>query len=71
MKHSLTIDGIKYTLALSVVLSGFQVALAVVNPLGYVDNHYTSVFKTFENYWDAEEYYSKIYRYNTGKELEA
>lgn len=69
MKHNLTINGIKYTLALSVVLTGFQVALAVVNSYGNVDNHYTSVFKTFENYWDAKDYYSKIYRYQTGKEL--
>lgn len=69
MKRSLIINGIKYTLALSVVLTGFQVTLAVINSLGHVDNHYASVFKTFENYWDAEDYYSKIYRYNTGKEL--
>lgn len=69
MKHSLIINGIKYTLALSAVLTGFQVALAVVNSLGYIDYHYESVCKTFENYWDAEDYYSKLYRYNTGKEL--
>lgn len=71
MKHNLTINGIKYTLALSVVLTGFQVALAVVNSQGYVDNHYISVFKTFENYWDAKSYYADIYRYQTGKRLEA
>lgn len=69
MKHSLIINGIKYTLALSAVLTGFQVALAVVNSLGYIDYHYESVCKTFENYWDAKDYYSKLYRYNTGKEL--
>ena len=69
MKHNLTINGIKYTLALSAVLTGFQVALAVVNSLGYIDYHYESVCKTFENYWDAKDYYSKLYRYNTGKEL--
>lgn len=69
MKHSLIINGIKYTLALTAVLSGFQVALAVLNTQGYVDYHYESVTKTFEHYWDAEEYYSKLYRYNTGKEL--
>lgn len=69
MSCKIDINGIKYTLALSIALTGFQVALAVLNSQGYVDNHYTSVFKTFENYWDAKDYYSKIYRYNTGKEL--
>lgn len=69
MKHNLTINGIKYTLALSAVLTGFQVALAVVDSLGYIDYHYESVCKTFENYWDAKDYYSKLYRYNTGKKL--
>ena len=69
MSCKIDINGIKYTLALSVVLTGFQVALAVVDSLDYTDYHYKSVYKTFENYWNAEDYYSKLYRYNTGKEL--
>lgn len=69
MSCKIDINGIKYTLALSVVLTGFQVILAVVNSHGYIDYHYKTVCKTFEDYWDAKDYYSKIYRYNTGKEL--
>ena len=70
MSCKIDIRGVKYTLALSVVLKGFQVALCVLNTQGYVDHHYTSVFKTFENYWDAKSYYADIYRYQTGKQLE-
>lgn len=67
MKQSLIIKGVKYTLSLSVVLTGFRVALCVVNTLGYIDYSYRSVVKDFTNYWDAEDYYSKLYRYNTGR----
>ena len=69
MSKHIDIKGIKYTLTLTVVLTGFQVACCVLTPDGRVDNHYPSVFKTFENYWDAESYYADIYRYQTGRRV--
>lgn len=69
MSENITIKGIKYTLALTCVAAGFQVALAVVNSLGYVNNVYPSVVDTYPTYDEAIDKYSKIYRYQTGKRL--
>lgn len=69
MSEDITIKGVKYTLALTCVAAGFQVALAVVNSLGCINNAYPSVVATYPTYDDAIDKYSKIYRYQTGKEL--
>lgn len=69
MSENITIKGIKYTLALTCVSAGFQVALAVVNAQGYINNMYPSVVGTYPTYDEAIDKYSKIYRYQTGKEL--
>lgn len=69
MSRNITIKGIKYTLALTTVTAGFQVALAVINSLGYINNVYPSVVYTYSTYDEAIDKYSKIYRYQTGKRL--
>ena len=69
MSRNITIKGIKYTLALTAVATGFQVALAVVNSLGYINNTYPSVVYTYSTYDEAIDKYSKIYKYQTGKDL--
>lgn len=75
MSRNITIKGIKYTLALTTVTAGFQVALAVLNAQGYINNTYPSVvatystYSTYSTYGDAIDKYSSLYRYNTGKEL--
>ena len=69
MSRDITIKGIKYTLALTCVSAGFQVALAVINSLGYVNNAYPSVVDVYPTYGEAVDKYSKIYRYQTGKRL--
>ena len=69
MSENITIKGIKYTLALTAVATGFQVALAVINSHGYINNMYPSVVDTYPTYDEAIDKYSKIYRYQTGKSL--
>lgn len=69
MSERIDIRGIKYTLSLTAILTGFQVALCVFTPDGCIDYRHPSVFKTFENYYDAESYYANIYRYQTGRSL--
>lgn len=69
MSENITIKGIKYTLALTCITAGFQVALAVVNSLGYINNTYPSVVSVYSTYGEAFDKYSSLYRYNTGKSL--